>query len=288
MLDHVSTPADVESILGDPAWSVRPATEPVPPRLAGTRLADVLARIPRFTDGESHRSNRRVSEDLIRRLESGPVVAHVERALNDMRHTMYAHEWMIAICPLSLAHAFDVWPGIQIDDVASLARGLGPAATDRDLALAVEGCEHLWESMSPKVPADLERAAAIGLLFQGFDSVAALIGNGLVAGARQPGDVRRLLVETPPIRTTRRFDAQGRPVVVDLEAATRATGGMPSYAFGYGLHRCPGQVLAFTIATHALEHAPRLSTVPDPVAFLPYPNANVPDLRGVELDWNAA
>lgn len=135
-------------------------------------------------------------------------------------------------------------------------------------------------------------ANVIGLLSQTHEAAAGLIGNCIVALLSQPGLERRLRAEPglaaalvrevarfdPPVQNTRRFVAQatnvagvtlqpGDTILLLLAAAgrderihaqpdvfllDRPDG--PLLGFGHGRHACPGQSLAFVIATAALRH----------------------------------
>ena len=135
-------------------------------------------------------------------------------------------------------------------------------------------------------------ANVIGLLSQTHEATAGLIGNCIVALLRQPGLERRMRAEPwlaaalvrevarfdPPVQNTRRFVAQatdvagvtlqpGDAVLLLLAAAGRDENvhtrpdtfllerpDRPLAGFGHGRHACPGQDLAFVIATVAVRH----------------------------------
>jgi hypothetical protein len=188
-------------------------------------------------------------------------------------------------------------------DVGTFARGISPGADLSQITSAIEASDRLWSLLSPFGTSDLAIANLIGLFFQGYDSMAGLLGNALLFMHDHPDVsdahivIRRVMHESPSIRNTRRFAvrqtplgettlATGSALVLDLEAATRAGG--PSLAFGAGPHQCPGQMIAFTIATAALEAGPRLSHLPaSGVRWLPYPNARIPDLTGIAIERSA-
>jgi cytochrome P450 len=133
-------------------------------------------------------------------------------------------------------------------------------------------------------------ANLIGLLSQTYEATAGLIGNAIVALARQPtllGQVRvlkdgwdQLVHETSrydsPVQNTRRFVvepttlggvdlAPGAVVLLVLAAANRDPNANPDperfdlgrrhrcvFSFSRGAHACPGEALARTIAATAL------------------------------------
>jgi cytochrome P450 len=116
-------------------------------------------------------------------------------------------------------------------------------------------------------------ANAIGFMFQAHDATAGLIGNTLIALASYPTETSRLaeaIQETlrydPPVQNTRRFVAQdgivageamraGEAILVVLAAANRDPAAPPEriFTFGAGLHACPGEKLAMTIAQAGIE-----------------------------------
>ena len=129
-----------------------------------------------------------------------------------------------------------------------------------------------------------------GLLSQTCDATAGLVGNCLVALLREPDlrslagtreGLRAIVDETarhdPSVHSTRRFAAQairlgdttieaGEAVLLVLAAGNRdlALNAAPDafqpmranrrmLGFGYGVHACPGQALACTLAAAGLE-----------------------------------
>jgi len=138
---------------------------------------------------------------------------------------------------------------------------------------------------------DVIVANAIGFLFQSHDATAGLIGNTLVTLASHPdvlaevtadrGLLPKLLQEVlrfdPSVQNTRRFIAsdgvvagekmkEGDAILVVLAAANRDPAANPHpdrfdlhrperkiFTFGAGIHACPGEALAATIARAGIE-----------------------------------
>jgi cytochrome P450 len=136
-------------------------------------------------------------------------------------------------------------------------------------------------------------ANLVGLLSQTCDATAGLLGNSLVAvmrepslrdgaeATRTPGDLQVIVEETarhdPPVQNTRRFAvepiaiagtplAAGDAVLVLLASANRDPHFNPEperfmrvraqrrmLGFGHGMHACPGQALACTLAGAGLQ-----------------------------------
>jgi cytochrome P450 len=133
-------------------------------------------------------------------------------------------------------------------------------------------------------------ANLIGLLSQTCDATAGLLGNSLVAVMREPSlreaarardGLQAIVEETarydPSVHNTRRFAAEpvtiagtplaaGDAVLLVLAAANRDPAFNPdpdsftlvrarrrTLGFGHGMHACPGQALACTLAAAGLE-----------------------------------
>ncbi|HEX3531234.1 MAG TPA: cytochrome P450 [Thermoanaerobaculia bacterium] len=138
---------------------------------------------------------------------------------------------------------------------------------------------------------DVIAANAIGFLFQSHDATAGLIGNTLVTLASHPdvlakvtadrGLLPQLLQEVlrfdPSVQNTRRFIArdgvvagetmkEGDAILVVLAAANRDPAANPRpdrfelhrqdrqiFTFGAGIHACPGEAIATTIAQAGID-----------------------------------
>jgi cytochrome P450 len=145
-------------------------------------------------------------------------------------------------------------------------------------------------------------ANIVGLLSQTCDATAGLLGNSLIAWVREPalrqaartrGGLQAIVEETarhdPSVHNTRRFAmepitiagttlAAGDAVLLVLAAANRDPAFNPDpdsfrlirerrrmLGFGHGMHACPGQALACTLAAAGLDallrHQPDLDTL---------------------------
>ncbi|MDC9612434.1 hypothetical protein PSI19_00760 [Xenorhabdus khoisanae] len=126
---------------------------------------------------------------------------------------------------------------------------------------------------------------AIGFLFQASDSTTGLLGKMLIRHKKSKNikgiDIlNEVLDQEPPIKNTRRFKTgQGnhsneKLIVIPLKTEE---GTLP---FGYGSHRCPGEIWGKTIALAAFEF---LISLPLPDLFIAHyqwrdsPNASVPE-----------
>jgi cytochrome P450 len=169
---------------------------------------------------------------------------------------------------------------------------------------------------------DVVVANAIGFLSQAYEATAGLLGNALLAlaahpAAREelraepallPGFLREVLRWDPPVQNTRRFVAtagmvagqemqEGDAILVVLAAANRDPVANPDpdrfdlhrqdrriFTFGSGLHVCPGEALAVTIAGAGLERLLASGVEPEELArsvtYRPSGNVRVPVFGG--------
>lgn len=192
---------------------------------------------------------------------------------------------------------------------------MGPLLTERTdglLGALVRAAGRAdWHETAPLL------ANGIGFLSQTYDATAGLIGNTLIALSRgavqdrwSATDLERIVLEVArhdaPVQNTRRFAAvpfrhgaaqveTGQAILLLLAAANRDPvvnanphefrmdrAGPVLFTFGTAAHRCPGEILAVTIATAVLSEL--LVTGFDPadlpteVAYRPSANARIPIL----------
>lgn len=161
-------------------------------------------------------------------------------------------------------------------------------------------------------------ANLIGLCSQTYEATAGLIGNAIVALLTQPQLLQQLRTDPqlvanmleevcrfdPPIQNTRRFVTQactiagtqlqaGDSILLLLAAASRDPQANPKphefiqqrearrlFGFGHGRHACPGQHIALTIATAAIQNllqlAPELDAAGLRWTYRVSPNARIP------------
>ncbi|CAN7550311.1 cytochrome P450 [Pseudoduganella sp. LjRoot289] len=145
-------------------------------------------------------------------------------------------------------------------------------------------------------------ANLVGMLSQTYEATAGLIGNTVVALMREPAQaclpaaalVQGVMRDDPPIQNTRRYTAQaididgvkieaGQAILVLLAAArcgpsAHGKSQDAPLGFGHGMHACPGQALAQTIAAAAIEVLLR-NGAPAALAwcYRPSVNARIPE-----------
>jgi cytochrome P450 len=326
--------AAVADVLGEPACRVRPPAEPVPAGILGTAAGDVFGALVRMTDGDLQRRLKRVVTEALGAVDADRAAALTVEAAR--RAVAAAPE--PASRPALDALMFQV-PAQVVAALCGLDQGADrraaeltgqfvlclPAAADpAQQAAAARAAAELLTLMGPGLDdrddgllGDLLRAArredwsetapllanAVGFLSQTYDATAGLIGNTLLALARESragrpapaggaaltAFVREVARHDSPVHNTRRFAARdfaygdarvaaGQSVLVLLAAANRDPAANPDpdefrpgrdkpalFTFGSAAHQCPGERLAVAVAAAAVAEA--LDAGLDPAAL---------------------
>ena len=308
----------VTSVLESDACRVRPAAEPVPKAIAGSPAGEILGRLVRMNDGAKHASMKPAVRASLAPLDASRVAAEArawaERLADELepkahpghvtdfafRLSVYVVGSLIGLAPDRL-HATAGW---MSDFVRCIAPGGSAGQIERAKIAADELIAMFREELATRSATNgllraLARestragrsdtdvvANAIGFLSQAYEATAGLIGNTLVALARNRAVADRAAADTafttavvrevlrwdPPVQNTRRFVARdaiiaGQPmnegdvVLVVLAAANRDSAANPdparfdpgraerrAFTFGAGIHACPGEMLATGIA----------------------------------------
>lgn len=321
-----SSAAAVTAVLSSDVCRVRPAAEPVPAALVGSPAGDIFGRLVRMNDGAGHTPMKDAVAaslagfDATRLAEaSGTQARALVEALQPEIHPERVSDVAFRLSTYVLASLLGV-PREQLGDVAAwmsdfvrcLAPGSAPDQMERGKAAArrlLDTFASLLDRGEPatllgRLDADVIVANGIGFLSQAYEATAGLIGNTLVAIAREralrdqlradPGHLRRVVREVvrydPPVQNTRRFVARrgsvagqdvqaGDAVLVVLAAANRdpAVNRDPNrfdvfraerqaFTFGAGAHACPGEEIATTIAQVGVERLLAAGVDPDDLA----------------------
>lgn len=311
----IASRADVvREALANDALRVRPAAEPVPRAIAGTPAGELFGLLIRMNDGDPHAAHKPVLQRALAGLDHAaahaatlqvaaampamgladtaftlPVgaVAHLlgfaERELP--RVVQWTRDFVACLSPLSAASQLEA-ASVAAAELMDRFEGLVGArpAPGGSLLAAVQ-------AVAPAPLTRALRANLVGLLSQTCEATAGLLGNSLVALAREPGLRRKigdrmerlpdLVAEVarhdPAVHNTRRFAAEatavagqplaaGEALLLVLAAANRDPALNPAPAtfaltradrrclgFGHGSHACPGQALARTIAAAGLQ-----------------------------------
>lgn len=279
----------VTAVLTSDICRVRPVAEPVPNALLGSPAADIFRHFVRMTDGPSQQALK----------------GKVRTVLGAMDAAGPSREWARCLPaePAEIAFrlpAYVIGNLLGVEDLPRLASlvddfapALAPGSKPEQVERGREAAGHLLDLVRGEDDAMI--ANRIGFLFQAYDSTAGLIGNTLLALAADPeADLHQTLLKVlrydPPVQNTRRFVArdgivagralkEGDVVLVVLAAANRdPAGGL--FTFGAGLHACPGETLAVTIAQAGiealLEAGVDLQGLAENVSYRPSANSRIP------------
>jgi cytochrome P450 len=304
----------VRDVLANPALRVRPAAEPVPRAIAGTPAGELFGRLVRMNDGAPHAAHKPVLQRALASLDLKTAHAGVLRVGTRLPAASLS-DACFALPVAGVAHllgfADEELPRIS-DWMRDFVACLSPLSTAAQLRAASEAAEALMTRLEQLVAAQPARDGSLlaavraqapndnsrallanlaGLLSQTCEATAGLLGNSLVALAREPGlgrtiesqpELLNALVQEvarhdPSVQNTRRFVAEttlvagtalapGDAVLLVLGAANRDPALNPAPArfeleradrqtlgFGHGAHTCPGQALACTVATAGVQ-----------------------------------
>ena len=308
-----SAPA-VTAVLLSPLARVRPPGEPVPKALLGTPAGEIFGRLVRMTDGGGHEVAKYAVAATLQSLDAERVAEESARwarplagdgvdpaGLTSFAFALPVHVVgsLLGIPPARLRQTSE-WMGqfvrclVPTSTPAQIERG--KSAAGQLLELGRETLDGAADGLLPTLARQARRAGVegadaviangIGFMSQAYEATAGLIGNTLLALARQPGlresvalepavlpaVVREVLRHDSPVQNTRRFVAtagrmaglemtEGDAVLVVLAAANRdpAANARPHdfdarrpdrrlFTFGMGVHACPGEMLAVSIA----------------------------------------
>jgi cytochrome P450 len=310
----------VMAVLANDLCRVRPPAEPVPAKLQGTPAGDLFGRLVRQNDGDRHSPLKQAVSAALGAID-GPQAAAVSQdwartLASGIRSIQDLQDFIFRLPVYVVASLLGV-PEDHLEPAArwtgEMAAGLAPSATpeqiERGSRAAVELRRLIGGLTGDGLFSDLSRRAGCqdaetiaangaGFLLQAYEATAGLIGNTLLALARNP-DLRKAELDRvienvlrfdPPVQNTRRWVArngtvagramrEGDAILVVLAAATRDPAA-PLFTFGAGRHACPGQALATTIARAGVEQALAAGVDPGPLAegvsYRPSVNVRIP------------
>jgi len=311
----------VSEILGSELCRVRPAAEPVPDAIASAPAGDIFKGLVRMNDGPRHAKAKAAVSACLAAFDPARLTAIARRdAARLACELARAHPGGIDTFSLTLpVQVIAQMIGLPADVAATCAiligdfvRCLSPLSGPAEIARSNDAAAALLGTLRDELrrphrgglAMNAERlqslgieeegavlANLVGLMSQSYEASAGLIGNTLLALARDAdlcrraaGDdallhraVEEVARHDPPVHNTRRFIAQdgivegqamkqGDQILVVLAAANRdpARYSRPhmfdpdrpdrgSFTFGAGRHACAGQAIAAGIAAAGVQ-----------------------------------
>jgi cytochrome P450 len=315
----------VAQVLASELCHVRPVSEPVPHALGNTAAAMIFGGLVRMNDGDQQRRCKQAIAAALGSLEREAIVAAAcrnavdsSRELRSDQHPEALTRFMLMLPVRTMATLLGV-PAERIGAVAEWAAAFASSIAATASAAEIEQgasaaaalleqfhellatqrsqpCGALLGTLAREVGSAGTDAAivanGIGLMSQSYEATAGLIGNTLLALAREPSLheavrrtpallatlIQRVLHLDPPTQSTRRFVVRdgsvagqpmqaGETILVLLAAAGRDSGLLPPPGdlanedwsrapgnFGAGRHACPASSLAALIAEGAVAH----------------------------------
>lgn len=263
-------PEVVELLESRDAVVLPPAVDPGP-------LAELVAGMARFSEGDARASRRAEVEELLGDVDVPSIRAAARRQVREVTNGVE----VVDVAPLArtipvhvLADALGVAdPDGAVGAVDALCRRLAPmlgAPTRPDDATVVAS---LTAAIGP-----LGESWAVGVvavLFQAMDATAALVAQ-LLLDSEAPPIVLTTRSTTTPMQVGAVEVAAGETLVLLLP--TTSVSGVVDLSFGHGRHRCPGReialALAETIASTLVDDGFRM--VAPPAGWEPRPNLRIP------------
>jgi cytochrome P450 len=306
----------VTEILNSAHCRVRPSAEPVPAAIAGAPAGDIFRHLVRMSDGPRHATAKNAVAACLGALDPARLVAIARRraatlagALSSPQRTAI-DRFGFALPVEVVAEAIALPPEIAATSaplIGDFVRCLSPLGGPDDIARSNQAAAALLAMLRDEMrrsahgglamhaerlgvlgieEADAVLANLVGFMSQTYEATAGLIGNTLLALARNPylrrhvaGDdavLQRVIEEVarhdPPVHNTRRFVAEdavvagepmkaGDQILVVLAAANRDPvryerphqfdpdrPDRGSFTFGAGRHACAGKAIATVIA----------------------------------------
>jgi len=201
--------AAVAAALTSEACRVRPLSEPVPKALIGTTAGDLFRRLVRMNDGAYHMKTKPAVSATLAMLDARAVANAAREAAQALAAELDPARQPKGIMDLAFrlpAYALAGLLGLPVaarPEVAEraglLVRALAPGATRHDVEQGGDAAAALLAAVRalPGYRGASEDAVAnaVGFFSQSYEATAGLIGNTLVAMARQPGLRERIAAE---------------------------------------------------------------------------------------------
>lgn len=295
----VASGADaVTAVLTNSHCKVRLIAEPVPKALAGSAAGEIFGRLVRMNDGDTHKQTKSVVRNSLSSIPFHRINQQAESFAQKLS-AMQQNEFIFTLPVYSVASVLgfgeEKLPIIKTC-VGDLVASFSPLADEAKLSVGIAAAEKLLTMFDENecvarmeqngVEAATAKANAIGFLTQTYEATAGLIGNTLVALAREAALRKQIVSEPatlsnfidevirndPPVQNTRRFvhaDTEicgqrlkaGDAILVVIAAANHdaALNSAPEifdidradrcdFTFGLGAHECPGRKIAHGIA----------------------------------------
>ncbi|MBT9492276.1 MAG: hypothetical protein IV107_07970 [Paucibacter sp.] len=318
-------PALAQAALQHPDLGVRPPGQAVPADLRGRPLGAVFALWLRMRDDAPRAAEKLAVQAALEGL-APTFLQQVSKQQAELALPLGWSHWQWASLPCIVASLLGIKMTQAADQqrlltkLAALAMALKPPAERALLDAADQAIADLAEELRACAAGPLARALqtqaqelaradtpdwwqaqALGLLWQGYEAGAGLLGQALLAAARSaasaPPDLAgchsllQAVLERPGvIHHTRRWALRdcvlgGQHLRAGAALWVVLAGGEPAppalLGFGQGRHQCPGQALSLHIAAAALWQAlqaPALQAAPQCLGHEALANARIPKL----------
>ncbi|TQI79755.1 cytochrome P450 [Serratia fonticola] len=309
----VASKQAVQEALSHRHLGVRPPDEPVPTALLATPAQPIFAAMVRMRDDAVQselkaaitRALATFSDDDIRQTTRDVAARLAADLVTAEQLTRFNYALSIGVLAAFLGIPYPDCPDL-VDEVLDFVRCIAPGGSAEQMtrgAIAAGKLQSrmawaegpLFHSLCQQIgDRSLAVANAIGLFFQACEGTAGLIGQTLLmrkeCSQTAEDPISRVLQQTPPIQTTRRFALQdtrldGQPLLAGQGVLVHLKTPEASFAFGYGVHQCPGERWARIIAAAGIDYLSVLDSKPELLSHFRWrasQNARVPEFFTAE------
>ena len=299
--DNELTMKDVENILQDDRYRVRPENEQVPKLLQGLFIGDIFAKFARMNDGDDHQCLKSALVKTLMSFDANMIRQSVKRVIEDTQLNVNCAEALSeAICAIPiLVMASNI--GIKAEEqqlimhIKAFVMAIVSPQSTEIVKKANESAQWLYahidsangalkvkfvESCHAENINDVQviNANLLGIFFQTMDGMSGLIGQMLIQSTISPQESIEqwqidVLEKSPPICNTRRFKNNAMILLPLMD-------GDHALPFGIGKHCCPGSKWASIIADEMVRFLYGLPVKPEWLMYYCWkasPNALVPE-----------
>ncbi|MDC9622124.1 hypothetical protein PSI22_10855 [Xenorhabdus sp. XENO-7] len=299
---------EVKVILSDKTFTVRPKSANVPKEIEASCAGEIFSSLVRMRDDNEHEKLKIAVTQTLESFTEQEIYQNtlfvakiLYKKINSAESlTKFNYALSIYVIGHFLGIKNQEWKEL-VNKVIDFIQCISPSGDKQRITESIIASEYLYVQLEYASGVLLNKlkekclmqnitnkhvviSNAIGFFFQVSDSTTGLLGQMLIEYKKGYNNGVKILDEVlkrePPIKNTRRFKTeQGDSSSETLIVAPLRTkeGTLP---FGYGHHRCPGEIWGRTIALAAFDFLTSLPNIDSLIEFYQWrylPNAMIPE-----------